>query len=112
MGVGASEQVAIGAMDPDLDLRCGSLHFAVAARVVGMAVGIEQVVKVRPVQTELAQRRSNRRLGRITRATVDQRQPGAAHQVQVDSIALIGRLDAIHPIADWRHVTMLLAISH
>ena len=57
MCVGTSEQVAVSGMDADLDLRCGSLQLAVATRVVGVTVGIEQKVQVRPIQAELTKRR-------------------------------------------------------
>ena len=84
----------VGAVDRDLDARRSRFQLTVAAGVIGVAVGIEQVIQVRPVEPDLLQGWLDGSQRRVARATVDQRELRTTHEVQVDCIALIRGLHA------------------
>ena len=99
-------QVDVVAVQPDLDLRRGRLDLAVATGVVLVPVGVDQIVEIGPAEPQLAQGRLDRCARRVRRPAVDQRQLLAPHQVQVDRVAGIRRLDpndslayVLHPVS-------------
>src|SRR6266542_3191183 len=93
---------------PNLDPWRRSFQLAIAAGVVAVAMGVQQIVQVRPVQTKLLQSWFNRPQRRIGGAAIDQGESGAPYQVQVNGIPFVGRLNAKDPIGDSGHMPTIL----